>query len=608
MSKEFTPNFNTPEELHSKEEVNKRNSDGMRGNLSEQLKNETEGDIAWEAEQLAKSYGIYLEFDRAKTGREKDWRYMIRVGIPGGGPLNKEQWAALDEIAEKYTVGPRSAPSIRLTTRQNVQYHWIKKADVIPLVSFAAKSGLLSINGCGDNVRNIMACPLSRYSTVFDGVSWAQKTAKYFMLPTAPFLQIFEIDSSYLRTEENEQRFNYGKQLLNRKFKIGFSSLIRDPKSGKLINENCVELRTNDMGIAPVTDGDKLTGFQIFIGGGQGERNGKPSIATLGQPVCHCSEDQLLKIMDAVVAIHRDWGDRENRHWARLKYLVKVKGIAWYRDRLNEYLGFMPDAPLENFDEGPRMMHHGWTQQETNSKWAYGLYVENGRLDNGGPNGDLRDLVKVLIDKFESEAIITPNQDLVFTNIDESAKTDFENVINRYKVNIRNGKPISKLRSLSGACVGRDTCRLTYTDSEKFEPELLDQLEARGFGDVASSIGITGCERQCFRPSTKTIGLVGTGLDRYQLRLMGTEDGRNQGAPLYSEDRTQMFMRSIPREQVADVIQALIELHKSQGKDNEEMGYTIRRIGEQGIINYLSEHALTKEIMAVPYKTKAVLE
>ena len=608
MSKEFTPNFKTPVEQYCKEEINKANSNGMRGNLSEQLHDQQNGDIVWEAEQLAKSYGIYLEFDRAKTGREKDWRYMVRVGIPGGGPLNKQHWAALDEIAERYTTGPRSAPSIRLTTRQNVQYHWITKENVIPLISFAAKSGLLAINGCGDNVRNIMACPLSRFSNVFDGVKWAQKAADYFRLPTAPFMQIFEIDSQYLRSDTEQKQFDYGKQLLNRKFKIGFSSLLKDPTTGKLFSDNCVELRTNDMGIAPVADGDKLKGFQIFIGGGQGEKNGKISIATLGLPVCFCTEEQLLQVMDAIVSIHKEWGDRENRHWARLKYLVKVNGIPWYRERLQEHLGFMPDAPLENFDEGPRMLHHGWTLQENNSKWAFGMYIENGRLDNGGPNGDLRDLVKVLIDKFESEVIITPNQDLLFTNIEADAKTEFQNVVDRYKVNIRNGKPISKLRSLSGACVGRDTCRLTYTDSEKFEPELLDQLEARGLGDVASSIGITGCERQCFRPSTKTIGLVGTGLDRYQLRLMGTEDGRNQGGPIYSQDRSLMYMKSIPREQVADVIQALIELNKTQGLANEEMGYTIRRLGEQGIIAYLSEHPLTKELMESPNKVKGVLE
>ena len=85
--------------------------------------------------------------------------------------------------------------------------------------------------------------------------------------------------------------------------------------------------------------------------------------------------------------------------------------------------------------------------------------------------------------------------------------------LQKYGYGKRNGKEYSALRLRSGACVGRDTCRLTYTDSEQFEPELVDQLEELGWGDVETSIGITGCERQCFRPSTKAIGLIGTGLN-----------------------------------------------------------------------------------------------
>ena len=81
--KKFTPNFNTPEENYSKEELNKIASNGMQGSLAEQLDSKEKEDLIWEAEQIAKSYGIYMEFDRAKTGREKDWRYMVRIGIPG---------------------------------------------------------------------------------------------------------------------------------------------------------------------------------------------------------------------------------------------------------------------------------------------------------------------------------------------------------------------------------------------------------------------------------------------------------------------------------------------------------------------------------------------
>ena len=122
MAKAFTPNFQTPLDLHNAAEMGKRGSDGMRGDLYNDFRGE-ETNITALTENLAKSYGIYLEFNRAKTGREKDWVYMIRLGIPGGGPISPDQWRLLDELAEAYSVNPEGVSSLRLTTRQAIQFH-----------------------------------------------------------------------------------------------------------------------------------------------------------------------------------------------------------------------------------------------------------------------------------------------------------------------------------------------------------------------------------------------------------------------------------------------------------------------------------------------------
>ena len=102
--KPFEPNFQTPKDQLSKEEINKLNSNGLVGHLKQDFADHSKPDIAWESEQIAKSHGIYLEFNRAKTGSEKDWRYMIRIGNPGGGPINREQWLPFEELSEKYTT------------------------------------------------------------------------------------------------------------------------------------------------------------------------------------------------------------------------------------------------------------------------------------------------------------------------------------------------------------------------------------------------------------------------------------------------------------------------------------------------------------------------
>ncbi|MBI5415899.1 MAG: hypothetical protein HZA29_03705 [Candidatus Omnitrophica bacterium] len=140
MKKPFAPNFKTPQENLCKEELNKLASSGTRGTLARDLRSGTP-DIAWESEQIAKSHGIYLEFNRAATGEEKEWIYMIRIGVPGGGPISREQWLLLDELSERYTADPQGHPSLRLTNRQNIQFHWVKKPGVIPIVKGLAEKG-----------------------------------------------------------------------------------------------------------------------------------------------------------------------------------------------------------------------------------------------------------------------------------------------------------------------------------------------------------------------------------------------------------------------------------------------------------------------------------
>lgn len=609
---EFKPNLNTPAEDLCKEELNKRHYADISADLHSDFQDGERSDIKWETEQIAKSHGIYLEFDRAKKGREKDWRYMVRLSIPGGGPLTGEHWQIIDDLAEDYCKDPYTAPSIRLTTRQNVQFHWIRKKDLVPLVRRAAEGGLVSLNGCGDNTRNIMCCPLAHLSTLANPYRYAVEAARYFELPVEPFIKVFEIDPAVFRANEPDQirqvgQFKYGEALLNRKFKIGFSTAHRDPESGVVIPDNCVEVLTNDLGVVPVFEGDKHVAFQLYVGGGQGEKNGKPGMATLAKPLCIVEPDELIKTMDAVVAVHQQWGDRQNRHWARLKYVIREMGVDWYRERVEELLESKVTKANSSIDVGARELHFGWTRQELDGLWSYGLYIENGRLADGLFDLPLRSGLRELIGKYPVTYSITANQDLVIHNIPGEAKSDFESDIQRFGFESRSGKPVSRLRGLSGACVGRDTCRLTYTDSEKFEPELLADLESRGWGDLNASIGITGCERQCFRPATKTIGLIGTGLNRYQFKLNGSVDGRYQGLPLLSEDKTQIYLRSVPRERVADIIDALFLLHKEHAHEDEELGAFHRRVGTAWLVKVLSENEKVSDLLK-PGPLKTLLE
>ncbi len=605
------------------------------GTLPEEVRDFSHDDISDEAEQLAKSHGIYLEYNRAKTGREKDYMYMVRISVPGGGGFNRDQWRVVDETASKYTTNPYGQPSIRLTTRQNIQLHWIKKEHLADTVRSLAQTGFFTLNGCGDNTRNVMACPLSKYSDLYNAHAQAHKYGEYFELPAEPHLRIFQVDTAYSRFYEESLgggasdpvashgcggavratgKFQYGPRLLNRKFKIAFSAVHRDADTGDLLYDDCIEALTQDMGITPIMEGprgsERLTGFQLYVGGGQGEKNGKPTFAALAQPMGITTPENLLPVMDAVVKVHQEWGDRKNRHWARLKYVIYEQGIKWYQDRVRE-MGVSFDAPNPALTPGPRMMHHGWQTLPSTGKTAYGAYIECGRLvdsaygedpahasGNVTGNGRLKSMVRDVMDKFDDlQVLITANQDLLFTNIEPDAREDFEAALAEHGHGKRQGKTYSRLRLLSGACVGLPTCRLSYTDSEQFEPELMDELDRRGYGERADSIGITGCERQCFRPATKSIGWVGQGPDMYALKLGGSESGRHQGNFLVVDD--QWYLRQVTREGVADVCATLFDWHAAEAQSNghpEDFGGFLRRQGAVNIIGHMKSDPRTAEL------------
>ena len=147
MSKQaINPDFRTHTKDYSRVEIAKINSNELRRNLFNEFRNHSSENISWESEQITKSHGMYLEFNRAKTGNEKDWMYMLRVTLPGGGPITSKQWNIIDRISDSYTIGPQNAypfarPSLKITTRQNIQLHWVKKMNVVDAIRGISESG-----------------------------------------------------------------------------------------------------------------------------------------------------------------------------------------------------------------------------------------------------------------------------------------------------------------------------------------------------------------------------------------------------------------------------------------------------------------------------------
>jgi len=605
MQTTFKTNLKTKKKDWSEVEFIKLNYHRLEGQIAQELRDNTQQDISKEVAVLGKLYGIHLQFNRAKTGAEKDWMYMLRINNPGGGPIYSKQWVIIDKLAQKYGKDPHGNPSIRLSTRQAIQFHWLNKKGMLDIIKTMAEAGMNSLNGSGDNLRNTTACPLSIGSDIFNANKLARQISDYFQLPTEPFISIFAINPKAIK--QPKKSFEYSPRLWA-KTKIGIAAAHLDPKTNELKMDNCVELRINEIGIAPIIHRNKIKEYQIYLGGGQGERIAKKTMACLGLPLCRVKKSKLMEVLDAIAHVHQEWGDRQDRDIARLKYLVKVKGIKWYKLMVQRKLGFTLDKPYEEHDYGTRDLHHGWITLP-NGLLAFGAFIENGRISDASPNGNLLTMVREIMKKYEPKLMVTANQDLLFMDIAPKDKKAFASMLAKYGYGKRNKKPYSQLRLLSGACVGLNTCPRSYTDSEQFEPLLIDELEKLGWGDLTESIGVTGCERQCFRPATKSIGLVGSGRNFYQLKLMGTDDARYQGKPIIDKKENKIYLRMIPRDKVASVIDALLKHYKKNRlNENEGLGYFARRIGLDGLIEFFKENKITKDLMRQAFPATFFME
>ncbi|HSN02557.1 MAG TPA: sulfite reductase, partial [Acidimicrobiales bacterium] len=232
-------------------------SGGLRGELAAELDAASTG-VSAASHQLLKFHGIYSQDDRdqrralAAAGRELAHIYMARVAIPGG-VLTSRQWLVLDRIAEEIADG-----SIRLTTRQAVQFHGVAKQGLRALALSLHEATMTTFAACGDVVRNTVMCPTLWRDNDGGGADLARLIATTFKPRTRAHWEIF-VGGELASSAEVEHEF-YGATFLPRKFKIAIS----------YESENCVDVLAQDLGLVPVTHPERGRGFTVFVGGGLG--------------------------------------------------------------------------------------------------------------------------------------------------------------------------------------------------------------------------------------------------------------------------------------------------------------------------------------------------
>ena len=559
--------------------------------LKVQVASELDNGIAHFTEEAAtvlKFHGSYQQDDRdhrtqlKKEGKEKEYRLMVRVRIPGG-KATAAQYLAIDELAR--TVGN---DTLRITTRQEFQLYGVLKSDLKSTMRRINETLLSTLAACGDVERNVLGCPAPIRDGVRDDL---QRDVDLFTAHFSPrATSYFDVWLDGERIEnpdfpvpgpirvptagDDPSEPIYGKSFLPRKFKTAFA----------LPEDNCTDVLANDLGFIAIVEGGKLVGYNVTVGGGLGTTpSAEKTFPSLGQDLCFVTRDQLLDVGEAVMKVYRDHGNRSDRKRARIKYLVYDWGMTKFRATVAEYLGWTPEpskpVTVHEVDD-----HLGWHEQG-DGKLFLGLPVENGRLKD---QGDFRFLtaLRTYFTKYGTPARMTCQQSILLADIDPAHKAEIEQLLVDHGV--ARVEQISTVRRWSMACPALPTCGLAVTEAERALPTIMDQLETElatlGLDHDRFTVRMTGCPNGCARPYNADIGLVGRSATRNPDGTPGPGTytiflgGRTVGDRLNVE-----FKDYVPFDQVVPELVPVFTRYRDERSDGETFGDFCHRVGVEAL-------------------------
>ena len=542
-------------------EVAKDDSDHLRGTIAAGLADDSSAGLKESDTHLLKFHGIYQQDDRdiraARDERklEPDYSFMIRLRVPGG-LLSAAQWLAVSRAAEEMT----RAGSLRLTTRQTLQFHGVPKEGLRPLLQQCGRALLDSIAACGDVNRNVMCAPHRGLSPAHDAAQEIAAEISARLLPQTRAYHEIWLGEERVSGGPEEREPLYGKHYLPRKFKIA----IAVPPS------NDVDVFAHDIGfIADVSEDGALRGFNVAVGGGLGMTHGDArTFPRLGSVIGFCAAKQAAAAAFHIAAFQRDYGDRSDRKQARLKYTIERLGLDFAKRDIEARLGwkFEEARPFRFDGRGDSL---GWSEY-AKGKWRLGLFAENGRIGSDAPVfAALREVAALDCCAFS----MTPNQNVSLIEIAERDRARIADVFARRGLAVGDSG-VSALRENAMACVAFPTCPLAMAESERYMPELLTKLEGElarlGLERRAIVARMTGCPNGCARPYLGEIGLVGKSPGRYNLYL---------GAAFAGERVSGLYRENLDEAGILSALVPLLEDYAAKREDGERFGDFAVRAG-----------------------------
>jgi len=487
--------------------------------------------------------------------------YMLRVNVPYGC-LSSKQLRGLADIARKY-----DRDYGHFTTRQNIQYNWIKLEDMPQLLSDLAEIEMHGIQSSGNCIRNV--------------------TSDQFAGTSADELEDPRVYCEIIRQWSTlHPEFSY----LPRKFKIAVTGAPKD-RAAVALHDIGLRMHKNEAGD---------TGFEVIVGGGQGRT------PVIGKTICEWLEPEyVLSYLEAILRVYNLWGRRDNMYKARIKILVNATGIDEFRrqveeefeaikasplaldptevERINEYFAAPAYETLEDTDLSDQAAANpafaAWLTSNTAKHKVSGYTIVNLSLKSPNqPPGDLgagqMDAVADLADEYSfGELRVSHRQNLVFTDVKQQDLFALWEKLSQLDLATAN---INRATDMI-ACPGLDYCALANARSipisERITKRFSDIDRLHGLGEM--SINISGCMNACGHHHVGNIGILGVekkGQEFYQFTLGGSsaEDASlgDRTGPGFSTD------------EVVDAVDRILNTYVEQRDDEEETFLeTYRRVG-----------------------------
>jgi ferredoxin-nitrite reductase len=503
--------------------------------------------VPGEQERL-KWVGIYPQ-------RQGGDAFMMRIKVPGG-VMTAAQVREVGVAADAYAEGPDDSPVFGnryadLTTRQDIQLHWIRIADVPRIWQRFWDVGLTTVQACGDSARNVCSCPVSGIDAheVVDALPVAQAISAYFT--------------------GNREYAN-----LPRKFKIAVTGCLED----------CARVEINDIGLWPAEQADGSIGFNVLIGGGlsDGERMAS-DIDVFIRP------DQAVELCRGVAQLFGELGNRENRGLARMRYLAQELGPEGFRAALDERTKFTLDPAGRELTDRFRGDHVGVHPQKQPGLVYVGCSVPVGRMHGI----DLIETARLAETYGDGGVRIGTDQNFILSGIPQDRLDDLlaEPLLAKYPP-----FPGPFERGVV-ACTGSEFCRFAVVETKERAVKWARRLDAElssnaGNGSRSDDAGVirmhfSGCSASCAQPQIADIGFRGdiAHVDEHIEEAVDIGLGGSLGPDAAFID---WVTGAMPVDQVPDALLRVVGRYQSERRTKEPFHLWARRVPASELASILA--------------------